>query len=182
MQNNRGQSLAGALSRNPRANLQRVSPGVYRNTQGQLTGPGGRPMPGQMAQSQQPMSRMPLPEQQMPQMVDQMTKQPLPSSQDIGQAFGQLGRQPMPQNEMPQFAANMANQVAKQPISMQSLGRPMPVQQFQQMPQMNEMMGQLQQDQGMQQQFQQMAQQYQQPQAIPQPGMPFIPMPYQRMR
>lgn len=182
MQNNRGQSLAGALSRNPRANLQRVSPGVYRNTQGQLTGPGGRPMPGQMAQSQQPMSRMPLPEQQMPQMADQMTKQPLPSSQDIGQAFGQLGRQPMPQNEMPQFATNAAAQAGQQIATARPFDRPMPMGQFQPAQQVGGMLGQLQQDQGMQWQFQQMAQQYQQPQAMPQSGMPFKPMPYQRMR
>jgi hypothetical protein len=43
MRGDTGRKLAGALQRGPSEQLQRVSPGVYRNAQGQLTGPGGRP-------------------------------------------------------------------------------------------------------------------------------------------
>lgn len=43
MRGETGKRLAGALQRGPSEKLTRVSPGVYRNAQGQLTGPGGRP-------------------------------------------------------------------------------------------------------------------------------------------
>ena len=43
MRGDTGRRLAGALQRGPSEKLTRVSPGVYRNVQGQLTGPGGRP-------------------------------------------------------------------------------------------------------------------------------------------
>lgn len=50
LQGQMGQRISGALGRDPKPQLQRVSPGVYRNAQGQLTGPGGRPQPRQAPQ------------------------------------------------------------------------------------------------------------------------------------
>lgn len=80
LQGQMGQRIAGALGRDPKPQLQRVSPGVYRNAQGQLTGPGGRPQPGQ--RQQPPMQRLPNNMgSQLAGQVSDMQRQPLGGGQ-----------------------------------------------------------------------------------------------------
>lgn len=103
-----GGKLKGALARDP--NMQRLSPGVYRNSQGQLINSAGRVM-------RRP---APQPQQQQPEQQDNSwAYQPYvpQQSQDVGQQVGQYpGGRPSP--------FEIGNQMAGQ---MQNLPNPMPL-------------------------------------------------------
>ena len=103
-----GGKLKGALARDP--NMERLSPGVYRNSQGQLINSAGRTM------------RRPSPQlqQQQPQQQDNSwAYQPYLPQQ--GQATGQLmGQYPGAQPSPFEIGNQMANQ-------MQNLPNPMPI-------------------------------------------------------
>lgn len=130
LQGQMGQRIAGALGRDPKPKLERLSPGVYRNAKGQLTGPGGRPMPGQRPNMGQTIGNQVGGPGNYPQQVGQMLGNQVGNGagfpQGVGQSIGnQLGAlQGMAPGAGQTSAIGMAGQAAEQQLWSMPVGQP----------------------------------------------------------
>lgn len=111
----KGSALKGALAGMPKG-LQRMSPGVYRNPQGQLVGGQGQNLPNQ--RPQRPSMNVPQPQQQAQPQFDQL-------QYDAGMQAGNLARdtagsyggQGMQNPPPPSFAQGSVDQIMRDRLS-----------------------------------------------------------------
>lgn len=103
-----GQKLAGAMGKSPSmAGMTRVSPGIYRNAEGQLVrGQGGEPMPRQQQAPNQATANAITGQQSYGNVPPMQNMQTLdlkygpgqgPTKEDLGRMFGQMQQPQQPQ-------------------------------------------------------------------------------------
>ena len=107
----KGSALKGALAAMPKG-LQRMSPGVYRNPQGQLVGSKGQGLPNQ--RPQRPSMQVPQPQQQFQQLQYDAGMQAGDLARGMTGSFGGQGMQNPPP---PSFAPGSVDQIMRDRFS-----------------------------------------------------------------
>ena len=124
----KGSALKGALAAMPKG-LQRMSPGVYRNPQGQLVGSQGQSLP-----RPQPMPQ-PQPQQQaQPQFNQQQYDAGMQAGNLARDMVGSYGRQGMQNPPPPSFAQGSVDQIMRDRLNQGMQSNPFQFSQGQQPP------------------------------------------------